>query len=371
MPVPIHATLNDAVKDTVQIENFIYHIIKKDAEEPDYNDAVQLNDEQKRFFESRIRIACAGTQFCFVSENNNSCQSDCNQIIADVDANLAAVSGDLAARFLGAHNRSMSEGVFIVTVFSVLINNERQKLIAFLKVDYSTVYQQNRQEVSQGHHVVTLTRVMESLSDSPQSLQKWAVIDPTDLFAWDVLASQRKTGAAEKDTNEAISVYFRNFLQVAVMQTASVLTKSSVSSVRQWAQSLDDLPQDMSRSDFRARAIHYFENNENFDTEGFVNQVIGSYTSDDLTEEENQSRLALREHHIARLTDALAADGIAGQTFACKPSSIPNRVRTTKLTTTSGLTLTYQGTQEENNITVDYEGQEQVITIRTTQLVEE
>jgi len=42
-----------------------------------------------------------------------------------------------------------------------------------------------------GKQLVSLTRVMDSLADSPKALQKWAVVDPSDTFAWNALALQR------------------------------------------------------------------------------------------------------------------------------------------------------------------------------------
>ena len=366
----VNATLTEAVRESIQIDSFIYHIIRKDAEKPDYTDAVKLNSEQKIFFEERIQAACDGTQFAFSAPENNSCKEDCEQILGDVDGKFKELSKRLTLRFFDAHNKSMSDGVFIVAVISVLISGERRSLLSFLKVDFSTVYQQ-KVNLVEGESVVSLERVIDSLADSTQSLQKWAIVDPSDLFAWDVLASQRGITATKKDTEVAISKYFRSFLQVHVRENASTLTRSSISEAGKWARSLTDLPTDMIRSDFRARAVNYFENNENFDTDSFIDQVLGAYVKEGMSEEESQARKALRESHRQAFRETLAEAGIAGQVFESKPSSIPNANKTTTLKTRTGLKLIFQGQRDQHNIEIIEEGNEKVITIRTSHFDEE
>ena len=51
--MPSNATLTDTVIDSIQIEQFIYHIIIKDPRELKLNDVVTLSVDQKNFFEQR------------------------------------------------------------------------------------------------------------------------------------------------------------------------------------------------------------------------------------------------------------------------------------------------------------------------------
>jgi len=363
------ATLTSTAKDSIAIDSFIYHIIRNDTAEPSYNDKVTLTPEQKTFFEEQIKTACDGTQFMFSDPEANSCKNDCLAIIADTDNHLSQKSRELTNRFCSAHNRSMNEGVFIVAVISLTINNVRKRLISFLKVDYSTVYQQEIEQV-EGRQIVTLTKVMDSLADNQKALQKWAIIDVSNIFSWDVLALQRHTSNEKKDTDTAISQYFRSFLQVYSRQTPNALTKGSVSETSKWAQRLDQLPEDFSRSDFKARAINYFENTDKFDTNQYIDHVLGSYFYEGITEEEKESRIALRETHKESLRNSLAEAGIAGQVFESRPASIPNRSRKTTLKTGTGVTISYQGTQDENNISVTTDGEDRIVTIRSTQIDE-
>ena len=46
------AVLNSGVIESLHIENFIYHVIRHDLDEPSFNDEVALEQEQKEFFES-------------------------------------------------------------------------------------------------------------------------------------------------------------------------------------------------------------------------------------------------------------------------------------------------------------------------------
>lgn len=370
MDMAVQAKFTEEVKNSLQIESFIYHIIRQDEEEPSLNDQVTLSLEQKEFFEERIRVSSKGTQFMFKHPEVNSTRAECLKILDDEENNLKRVSQSLTLRFFEDHNRSMNDGVFITAVVSVLVNDVRHRLLSFLKVDYSVVYQQKVTDEA-GLKTVTLERIVDSLADSPKAMQKWAVVDPTDLFDWDALAAQRGTSAAKKDTEVAISDYFKSFLQVTVKDTGSKLTKESVNIAKRWARSLDKLPDGMVRSDFKARAIHYFENNDQFDTSSFVESVLGAYAAEDMSDAERKEREVLREEHSLSLLESLDQAGIAGQTFTCFPSSIPDGSRRTKIKTGTGLVVTFNGTRDYHNITVESDGDEKVITIRTTQYSEE
>ncbi len=366
----ISATLTQAVKDSIQIEKFIYHVIRKESENPSYYDEVGLDKEQKKFFEDRIKEACDGTQFIFTDPDNNTCKADCYSLLLDIKNKFLPISRELTKRFFDAHNRSMNDGVFIVTVISVLISNQRKDLLSFLKVDYSTVYQQKITE-SAGKKIIYLERIMDSLADNKEALQKWAIIDPSELFAWDVIASQRRSPKDRQDTNKAISDYFRDFLQVGVRETASALTKRAVSETNKWIRSLHDLPADIIRGDYKARAISYFEDTDKFDTKKFIDRVLGPYGSDDMSQEERNQREELRQKHKVLLEGHLAEVGIAGQTFESKPASIPNKSKTNKWTTNTGVTISFKGTLKNNNIEVKKDGNQSIITIRATQLDQE
>lgn len=92
------AVLNPTVIESLQIENFIYHVIRHDLEEPSFNDEVTLEQEQKEFFERQIRRACEGTQFLFSNPEDNTCRIDCLDILGDITT-LVPKSRVLTQRF--------------------------------------------------------------------------------------------------------------------------------------------------------------------------------------------------------------------------------------------------------------------------------
>ncbi|MEZ9565313.1 nucleoid-associated protein [Vibrio artabrorum] len=368
------AVLNPTVIDSLQIENFIYHVIRHDLEEPSFNDEITLEQEQKEFFEKQIRRACEGTQFLFGNPADNTCRIDCLDILDD-SLTLVPKSRLLTQRFFSAHNRTMSDGIFIVAVVSVLLGDQRYKLLSFLKIDFTTVYQQKRNEVN-GRHVVSLTRIIDSLADTPRALQKWAILDPGAEFAWDVIALQRGKTEKVKDTNEAISDYFRNFLQVIVRDNPSSLTKKTVKSTSDWSRTVAGmLPEHVKHTDLKARSVSYFDSNDEFDTEGYAEHVLGSFIPPDLKEDDLSPEQQERKNSYVQqqsecrdsLLEMLTAKEISGQVFECRPNSIPSSNRKSKLLTGEDVTIFFKGELADNNIDIREENGEQVITIRTAQ----
>lgn len=368
------AVLNPTVIDSLQIENFIYHVIRHDLEEPTFNDEVTLEQEQKEFFERQIRRACEGTQFLFYNPTDNSCKIDCIDILDNL-SNLVPKSRILTQRFFSTHNRTMSDGIFIVAVVSVLVGDQRYKLLSFLKIDFTTVYQQQRNEVN-GRHIVSLTRIIDSLADTPRALQKWALLDPSSAFAWDVIALQRGKSDNVKDTNEAISDYFRNFLQVIVRDNPSSLTKKTVQSTSDWSKSVASMfPSHVKHTDIKARAVSYFDSHDQFDTHSYLEHVLGSFIPPELKEEgltevQQQSKTSYLEQQSNcrnSLLRMLSDREISGQVFECRPNSIPSTSRKSKLVTGEDVTILFKGELADNNIEITENNGEKIITIRTTQ----
>lgn len=368
------AVLNPGVIESLQIENFIYHVIRHDLDEPSFNDEVALEQEQKEFFEKQIRRSCEGTQFLFSNPEYNNCCIDCVDILNDTTS-LVPKSRMLAQRFFTAHNLTMSDGIFIVAVVSVLIGDERYKLLSFLKIDFTTVYQQRRNNVD-GRQIVSLTRILDSLADTPKALQKWAIIDPGTEFSWDVIALQRGKTGKEKDTNEAISDYFRSFLQVIVRDNPSSLTKKTVASTSDWSKDVAGmLPSHVKHTDIKARSVSYFDSHEQFDTDSYTDHVLGTFIPSELMEDglsDEQQQEKERYQHLqtecsASLLNMLTEKEIAGQVFESRPNSIPGSNRKSKLVTDEDVTIFFKGELTENNINITEDNGEKIITIRTTQ----
>ncbi|PKG63531.1 MULTISPECIES: nucleoid-associated protein [Pseudoalteromonas] len=368
------AVINPTVIDSLKIENFIYHVIRHDLEEPSFNDEVALEPEQKEFFEKQIKRACEGTQFLFSNPEYNNCCIDCVDILNDITS-LVPKSRMLAQRFFTSHNLTMSDGIFIVAVVSVLIGDERYKLLSFLKIDFTTVYQQKRNNID-GRQVVSLTRILDSLADTPRALQKWAIIDPGTEFAWNVIALQRGKTGKDKDTNEAISDYFRSFLQVIVRDNPSSLTKKTVASTTNWSKDVADmLPSHVKHTDIKARSVSYFDSHEQFDTDSYTDHVLGTFIpselmEDNLSEEQQEDKERYQQVQTecgASLLNMLTEKEIAGQIFESRPNSISGSNRKSKLVTGEDVTIFFKGELGENNINISEGNGEKIITIRTAQ----
>ncbi len=371
------AVLNPNIIDSIQIEQFIYHIIRNSEEEATLNDEVSLDNEQKIFFIKQIKRACEGTQFKFTSTDGNTCKNDCETIL-DNSNQLTVKSGELANRFFAAHNNTMSDGIFIVAIISMMISGERQRLLSFLKIDFTTVYQQNRREID-GRNIISLTRIIDSLADTPSAIQKWALLDPSALFDWDVIALQRGKAQKDKDTNESISDYFRSFLQVKVRENASSLTKKTVSETKNWSTTIaleGGLPEHVNRTDLKARAISYFELNDSFDSDDYADHVVGSFIppdlrEDNLTEEQQRIKHELEQKQQVckeSLRTMLTDKEISGQIFECRPNSIASTVRKNKMKTQENVTILYEGELAENNINIERRSDgSATITINTSE----
>src|SRR5690606_35643142 len=238
----------------------------------------------------------------------------------------------------------------IVSVFSMLVEQSRRRFLAILIVDFSTVYRQNVRE-EQHRIIVSLERVIDSLSDNPKSLQKWAIIDPSNTYAWDVVALQRHKGSADKDTNNAISKYFRGFLQAEIRETPSVLTRRAHQVVANWAKTVNDLPDGSMWQDYRSRAVDYLTARESFDTDNFIDHVLGSYFYDGMDEDEVAKKSMLKQLHATGLRSRLAQEGVAGQVFQCAHGSLGLK-KTTTLKTAENVKIVYQGTTEASGIRV-------------------
>lgn len=364
--MPISSSVSEQIRNTIRIEAFIYHVLRGGEEEPTYYDKVELTNEQRVFFEGQIKNATEGTQFIFLDRGNNTFEDDTNRILNDFDAELSNTSRRLAQRFLGTHNGSTNDGIFIVSVFSMLIEQNRKRFLAILKVDFSTVYRQNVREEDH-RRIVSLERVIDSLSDNPRSLQKWAVIDPSDTYVWDVVALQRHKSAADKDTNNAVSKYFRGFLGVEVRETPSVLTKHAHQVVSSWAKTVTDFPDGSLWQDYRSRAVDYLTASDSFDTDNFIGHVLGSYLSEGMNDGEIAERTALKESHAVALREQLTQKGVAGQVFQCMHASLGHKKKTT-LKTAENVQIVYQGTTEASGITVlnDPVTGDKIIQIKTS-----
>jgi|TARA_R110000822_G_scaffold76339_1_gene183421 hypothetical protein len=349
------SALNQSEKNSLKLNNFIFHIIIAKDNSPEYLDAVQLDSSQESFFRDRILDACEGTQYSFKDKENSNFFDNCSAIINGNDGDFVSESRKIASDFCKQHKGTMSDGVFIISKITISSSGKDINLIALLKVDHSKVYRYEQKKDKKGHIEAIITEITNSFVEHKSAVQKWAIIDPSEHFLWDILARERSSSSEIAD-------YFEKFLEAQPRETPSKLTKKSVSTVYQWARNVDSslMPEDTTPPDYRHRAIQYMHTHDEFDTESFVNSVV----SDTNKERKEKARNLLREE--------LTKVGISGQVFETKPGSVPFSKNKGTIKTAEDVTIQWpgKGNAIESGIEVKQLGKNDfVVTIKTTEVI--
>ncbi|WP_269530728.1 nucleoid-associated protein [Chitinimonas sp. BJYL2] len=349
----LDGVLNQAQRDSLEIVDFIFHIIAPDVDEDDeviFLDEVQLQDKQKEFFLARLREIAEGTQYVFKPDAVHL-KEKCEQLTAAPDR-FIELSRQITANFAGRHRGNMAAGVFIVsTVKYLAAAHNWQQLVFLVKMDKQPTFTYSYKEID-GRRVAVLDEVSNSLNESKGAVQKSALIDVSERFAWDVLAFDRikKPGLGD---------YFRGFLGVTERQQDSVLTRSAHVEVRKWAKRIpaDKLPPGEDLNTFIGRSLNYLKDHDAFDTDEYLNAVI---------RDEDAARKA---ELMASLREALAEAGVAGQQFRPQPGSLRDSDRKQVYKTFEGVTITFEGTQEEMGMHIELlDAGRTRITIETNRL---
>lgn len=87
MPPPIESVLGQVQRDSLEIVDFIFHIIDPEVAEEDrviFLDEVQLQEKQKHFFLDRLRDVAEGTQYVFKADAVHL-KEKCEQLLAESD----------------------------------------------------------------------------------------------------------------------------------------------------------------------------------------------------------------------------------------------------------------------------------------------
>lgn len=333
MPAPLDGVLTKAQRDSLEIVGFIFHIIEPENEVV-FLDEVQLQPRQSEFFLARLREIAEGKQYIFLSDAVNL-KEKCQQLTEEAD-NFVALSRQITTDFAGRHNGHMSPGVFIVSVVKCLVNaNDWQMLVFLVKMDKQPTFSYTYEE-REGRRVAVINEVPNSLNENKNAVQKTALIDASDLFAWDVLAFDR---VKKPD----LSDYFRAFLGVTERQQDSELTRSAHREVRKWAKRLsaEHLPQGEDLNTFLGRSLNYLSDHDTFDTDEYLNAVV---------RDEDAERKADLMHS---LREALAEAGVAGQQFRPQPGSLRQKERKQIYQTIEGVTISFEGTREAMGMKVE------------------
>lgn len=316
-------------KQSIIIEEFIFHIIIQEEEEPRYLDAVTISDEQKAFFRERLIDVSQGNQFLFIDKENGSTCKLCNNILKDRNSNFLQVSKSLTADFKSRHSKNTSNGVFITALAK--ISGERN-LIFLVKLDHKKVYSYKVTDSK-----ALLEEIKNTFIEDKSAVQKVALIDVSDYYIWDVLVYDRgKPGG--------ITEYFKHFLGVKLRDTPQKWTESAISHPNRWASiNRDLLDPNQQPYHYKQRAISYLSSVDLFNCDDYINYVIMDEDSD------------RRERLKSLFTDYLTEKGLIGQEFKPNKGSLNKRTVKHTVKTSEGVTLEWVGDAKDANIEISSE----------------
>lgn len=349
----ISSVLNESQRESLEIENFIFHIIDPDAGVENNViplDEVELNEKQKIFFIERLKDIAEGTQYVF-NENSIDLKEKCISLINE-PSEFIQLSKRIATDFASRHKVQMAAGVFVVAIVKYLKSAHNwKKLIFLVKMDKQPSFSYSYREVN-GKRIAYIEEIQNSLNETKSAIQKSALIDTSEQFEWHVLAFDRiqKPG---------LSDYFRSFLGVTERLHDSVLTRIAFQAVKQWAHAIprDDLPENEDANTYIARAINYLQDHEVFDTESFMDTIV----KDGNAERKNNLTSSLK--------NKLDESGVSGQIFKPQSNSILKKDKKLGYITAEGVTISYEGSKEAAGIEIqEIPGGRAIITIKTNNL---
>lgn len=346
MAKTINSVLSKGQIETLEIQEFIFHIINTEGDEEKtiFLDLVELGSAQKRFFLDRLKDCAKGTQYVFkdgeVDSLEDKCEAFNNGSESFIDTSVA-----ITKSFSKLHAGTASDGLFVVSKVNYLSSaNDYKSLLFLVKLDKTATLSYSYKEEN-GVKIAVINEVPNALSESKRAVQKSALIDLSGTHVWDVLAYDR--------VEAELTDYFKRFLGVKPRQTASSQTQDAHRTVRSWARQLDSerLPDGEDATSLIGRSLSYFESAAEFDTEQFINSVV--------RHDDPKEKKALYDE----LYDSLAEHGIAGTTFKPIPSAISRKDKKTIYETSEGVVITYQGDQKAAGISRKtlQDGREQII----------
>jgi len=323
------SVLTDVEKESFEIEKFIFHIILESELKPIYLDEIVLVDkDQIEFFKQRFKDVSEGVQHVFVEKNKSNFYKDCNQLLKDPGKHFLTISEKLTASFKEFHNKNMNDGVFITSIVKV---NKTRRLIFLLKIDHKKVYE---------YHIkgkkALLTEITKTFVEDKKAIQKSALVDISDHYSWDVLATDRSaTGKL------ALRDYFAKFLNVVEKDTPSSLTPKVISAVRKWAianKETGKLQHEV--SNYKNKVIDYLKGAAKYKTKDCINAV--------LDEEDDDEKGELSKSLKSFFDDS----GLTGQSFAPNLNRIDTAARKHIRRTAEGVVIQWEGDPAELNIEI-------------------
>lgn len=337
MSQTIESVLSQVQRNSLTIEDFIFHIIDPDLEGDQkvvFLDEVQLEEKQKTFFLDRLRDVAEGTQYIFKPDSVHL-QEKCQQLLIEPNR-FNEISRQITENFASRHEAQMSAGVFVIAVVRYLARIENwKKLVLLIKMDKRPSFSYTHSELD-GRRVAVMSEVPNALNETKAAIQKSAVIDASNNFAWNVLAFDRIK-------KPLLSDYYKGFLGVVERHEDSELTRKAHITVKKWAFKLtqDQMPPGEDALSYTGRALNYLTDHTIFETETFIDAVV--------RDDDPQRKIKL----ASQLREELVTIGVAGQQFAPRPNSLPGKQRRQVYKTAEGVTIIFEGDKNTAGLKVE------------------
>ncbi|EKO3811028.1 nucleoid-associated protein [Vibrio harveyi] len=340
--------ITEPMRNSIEIHNFIYHILLKKNQGVDFLSEVSLTEDQKEFFSNMIAEASRGTKYDFIDLERGNLAINCKSILDNqTNDNFVSQSEKIAVDFKAQHDKRMSDGIVVVTSFSMIVNTERKRFVAILKLDYQAVLQQVRDVTDPTK--VSFQQITESLIEDRTAIQKRAIVNIGDTFNWNVIAVERTKSVAKQDTDLAIGDHFQKFLNVKLKESNSSTTRKVITHAAQWATKQEGLV----ATDVKSRVINFLEANDERNIN--LDQV-----RDLICESDDEERSALLKESFDGYMDDV---NLSGAQFTARANSIPKSERKFALKTNKNVTISWEGEMSKAGIKKEVTGQTVTITI--------
>lgn len=341
MAQQLEGVLSQVQRDSLEIVDFIFHIIQPDADEENrvvFLDEVQLQEKQRAFFLARLREIAEGTQYLFKPDAVHL-KEKCQEVI-NAPGRFIELSRQITRDFSERHEGQMSPGVFVIATVSYLAAaHNPQKLIFLVKMDKRPSFSYSYREEN-GRRIAVVTEIENALNETKTAIQKCALIDVSDVFAWDVLAFDRVR-------KPLLSDYYKAFLGVVERMEDSALTRQAHGVVKKWARNLpaETVPPGEDAHSYAGRSLNYLKDHDLFDTNDYLNAVV---------RDENAERKA---EMLELLREELARAGVAGQQFRPRPESLGSKDKKQVYQTAEGVTIIYEGDRAAAGLRIEDAGE--------------
>jgi hypothetical protein len=263
-----------AIKPTIKIEDFIFHVVHNGQSGPILLDETPIAGFED-FFIARIEEILEGNTFNF--NKDSKFLLDMREL-DDHPKKFVAISKELAKRF---HNqdRRIKPGVMIL--MKVLITDKVRYVL--IKYDHHAVIYYKTQS-----NKALLSKVTNTFSENKDALQKSAIID--------LKARKSVAVVVDKSDRQNVTDFFKEFLGINRQYDQDTLTTKVRDAFRQTVKAFkDQLPEEITKQTTLKFATAA-KNNPSFDPATFIRSAIGADFTPDM---EQRFLRELRDQDIA------------------------------------------------------------------------